>query len=142
MEKPSKFREYLNLYAHALTDVDKVIASRWNKALDELNLLDEEKKRVAEQRLEICMACPFNSINAKTSQEFSELYRKGAINKGMTIPDGSTPHYATNRDDKDVHCAWCGCDIDSKVLSMDGSCGLVNYNAVYGGNEPLKWDKV
>jgi hypothetical protein len=141
MEKKSKFSEYFKLYSHALTDIDKVIASRWNKALNEFNLLDEDKKRIAEQRLEICMSCPFNSINAKTSPEFTRLYREGMERKGMPVAENLTPHYFTNRADSDVHCAWCGCDVDAKVLSMDSVCGMTSYNTICNGNEPLKWDK-
>lgn len=140
VEKPSKFKEYFNLYKHAITDIDKVIASRWNKALDAVGKLDEDKKQEAERRLAICLECPFNSVKAKTSAEFTEFYREAMRKAGTPVEYPLVPMYSTNRDDKDLHCAWCGCDIDAKVLSMDSKCGIENYNEVYNMNKPLKWD--
>lgn len=141
IKKPSKFSEYFNLYAHGLTQADVVIAARWNKAVDAVGLLDDDVKTEAERRLAICETCPFNSVNAQHSQEFTEFYRAAMRKRGTPMEYPLVPKYQTNRADSDLHCSWCGCDIDSKVLGMEGNCGIENYNAVYGMNEPLKWTK-
>lgn len=127
-QKKSLFSEYASLITRGIKDVDKVIAGNWNKALDRFNVLDETKKAVASARLDKCLACPYNSINAKTSPEFFALYGG---------------HYVTNRSDEDVHCSHCGCPLETKVLAMHEDCGLALYNIGYPENQqPLIWTAV
>lgn len=122
-----KFKEYAVMVGRGVLNLDKVIASRWNKALAAFDQLDPAKQAEADRRLQICLECPFNSLKAKTSPEFKGLY------------DGN---YFTFRPDSDIHCAICSCPLEDKVLSMDEECGLKLYNLQHPDREPqpLKWE--
>ncbi len=117
--------EYAKMYSHGLTEIDKVLASQFNKALDQFDLLPEGKKKESERRFQICEDCPFNSTNAQWSEEYRDLYGY---------------YDATSR--ADLHCSICGCPVENRVLSMDSSCGLIEWNLQNPTRtQPLKWDK-
>lgn len=76
----------------------KQIAEGWgNHFLDKLNLLDPEKKRIAETRMVICENCPIKKDN-------------------ICDPDTS----GTSMDGTKFR--GCGCFVDKKVLCMDCEC--------------------
>lgn len=142
MKKKSKFEEYRDLYLLGISNIDKVLEGRWNKALQEFNLLDDVKQQIAKDRLEICLSCPFNSINAKTSNDFSNYYLEGLNSLGENSQGLTEVHYFTNRPNKDLHCSWCACNIDEKVLSMTSNCGIEIYNKTYNQSKELKWKDI
>ena len=72
----SILKEYIKMVSKGLKDFDKV-AEGWINVYKEHNdlLTDEELKVIIERRL-ICESCPLNSKNAKTSQEYKDLYNE------------------------------------------------------------------
>lgn len=113
--------ERLELLKKGLKNFDKVVEGVWNNS-DFANL-SQEKKDVIAERLSICGECPYNSINAKASEEYFALFGK---------------HYETTRND--LHCSMCGCLIKAKVASLSSSCGLEIYNSKHKDNkQSLKW---
>lgn len=141
LEKRTKLTEYFELASKGAKNIDKVLEGRFNKALDNFGLLNEEKKEEAEKRMAICLDCPFNSVHARNSKEFTEWYLEGFKNSTGKDSEVTDPYYFTNRSDKDLHCCWCSCDIDAKVLSMESNCGIEEYNEIYKMNKELKWQK-
>lgn len=82
-----------------MRNLSQVIEANYNNILDEMGVLDEEIKKVAEKRMETCLGCVFNSDNGK-----HEGIYESAI--------------------EDVHCSICTCPIKKKVLSMEAECPL------------------
>lgn len=121
----SKFEETWNYFKSGVKHFPQVIESRINKAKADFGKLSPVYQQEAERRLGICMSCPFNSSNAPFSPEYKSLF-------------GTS--YMTHRDQADIHCAICGCDLDYKVLGFTGACGLLDYNLSHPENkQELKW---
>lgn len=89
---------YIDVLKRGLGNISNVKEGWINSFKDRYDLLEEDKKQVAEERLKICLECPFNSENAK------ELGYKTSINN--------------------LHCSSCLCSLDKKVYSFNESCGL------------------
>jgi len=127
MIKRSFFQEHLEVALHGIQNIDKVVESRFNSAKDFFNKLEPDKKEESERRLEICLTCPFNSVNAKSSLEYKNLMGKS---------------YETTRSNHDLHCSFCGCPIDKKVLAMTDMCGVYYFNVENPAKAlPLKWER-
>lgn len=119
----SKYLEYLKLIPKGLSNPKQVLEG-W---INEYNFDSLEVKEVEEiiKRRAICEECPLNSINAKTSKEYKDLFDL---------------HYYTDRDD--LHCSICSCPIKQKTASLSSNCGLEYYNENNPDNkQPLKWNK-
>lgn len=113
--------EYLTLVGKGIKNFDKIVEGIYNEK--NLNSLSEEEKTIINDRTSKCAECPFNSINAKLSEEYFKLFGE---------------HYETNR--RDAHCAICGCLLKYKIPSLSSNCGLEIYNAKNKNNvQPLKW---
>lgn len=124
-------KEYLNVLKRGIGNIKGVTEGWTNATLDKFNLLDENKKKIAEQRLKKCLECPFNSENAKSIG------------------------YETSLDY--FHCSSCKCPIDKKVFSFDDNCGLewfmlhpnnddqkhiLEYYRTHNESIELKWKKI
>lgn len=96
------------------------------KVAKDFKLLDDDKKNIIADRMDICLNCPYNSRNATGSVEYRELFGDS---------------YRTSRGE--FHCAVCGCILEVKTASLSSNCGLESWNA----NNPeraldLKWRAV
>lgn len=117
----SRYIEYLKLVPKGLSNPKEVLEG-WINDYNFKDLKPEEIEEIVKRRA-ICEECPFNSIKAKTSEEYKKLL---GIN------------YATDRDD--LHCSICGCPISKKTASLSSSCGLETYNNNNPDNiQQLKW---
>lgn len=74
----------------------------WRNNLLPPKKLKAEIARVSKQRMEICRACPHNSLNK--------------------------PNYVTLRVDE--HCVECGCTLSAKTKCLSCSCPLEKWVAV------------
>lgn len=116
-------KERLQMLLKGSKNTDKVIEGWYNDLKLNHSFLTEEQKNVILERRVICQECPFNSENAKTSEEYRALYGK---------------YYSTTR--KTFHCSVCSCPIDTKTASLSSNCGLETYNEEYPKNiQELKW---
>ena len=121
----SVIKDYLKLFPKGLKNIDKIIEATINSVKNEFGTLKEEEQEEIVKRRLICQACPFNSINAKTSEEYKNLYKED---------------YKTDR--VDLHCSICSCNVALKTASLSSDCGLTNYNLEHPENEQeLKWKK-
>ena len=121
----SKLGEIIRLLPKAMANPELILEG-WvnNIKLQKGNLPEEEIEEII-RRKAICHSCPFNSINATTSQEYYNITGK---------------HYITDR--TDLHCSSCLCNIDYKTSSLSSECGLHSLNEEYPNNQtPLKWEK-
>lgn len=76
-------------------------------------------------RRALCLDCPFNSINARESEEYKELFGKNY--------DSSLNYF---------HCSICACPIQRKTACLSCECGLTDWNEHNPDNQkPLKWNK-
>jgi TPP-dependent indolepyruvate ferredoxin oxidoreductase alpha subunit len=119
----SKFGEILKLLPKAIANPDKILEGWVNDLkLQKGNLPEDEIEEIL-RRKAICSACPFNSIQAKTSEEYFNITGK---------------HYSTER--TDLHCSSCSCNIDYKTSSLSSECGIYTLNENYPNQktEP-KW---
>ena len=116
----SKFIEYLKLVPKGLSN-PKQILEGWINDYNFDNLEPKEVKEILKRRA-ICHSCPFNSLNATTSQEYFDIFGK---------------HYETDRDD--THCSLCGCPDKKKTASLDSECGISSEPKTE--HLPLKWNK-
>lgn len=82
-----------------------------------LNLLSKKEKEEINKRIELCIDCPFNSVNA--------------VEKGL---------YTTER--IDLHCMHCGCELDLHAHCLDCNCSIEIYNEKNNLNIPLRWHKI
>jgi hypothetical protein len=113
--------EYLTLIGKGVKNFDKIVEGIYNEKT--FNSLSDEIKDVIADRTVKCAECPFNSINAKLSEEYFKLFGE---------------HYISER--RDSHCAICGCLLKYKIPSLSSNCGLEIYNANNKNNlQPLKW---
>lgn len=118
-----KYLEYLKLLPKAIPNFDKLIEGWVNDLKLNNNQLSEDQVDEIVRRRTICFACPLNSDNAKTSQEYKDLYGE---------------NYQTDR--TEPHCAACGCPILKKTASLSSSCGLESYNNENPDNtQELRW---
>lgn len=92
-------KDYLHMIKKGVSNIDKVLEASGNILLDSFNLLSEEKKKIAQERYEACMTCPFMS--------------KNAVEFGI---------YQTSR--TEAHCSLCGCVIEGKVMSFESDCAI------------------
>ena len=120
------FKEYTKLIKQGVKNADKIVEGLSYKALKRFNLLNEQDKHIIEERMDICLNCPYNSINARTSSEYLEL---------------TGNQYETNR--PELHCSLCGCILDLKTSSLSSACGIEHWNEENEGNPEkqlsLKW---
>lgn len=115
------FKDFFDLAGKGLQNFDKIAEGVWNE-INHKNLSEGQKEEIKKRTL-ICAECPFNSENAKTSQEYFDLYGK---------------NYETSR--KDPHCAMCGCLLKLKASSLSSNCGLEIHNGRNPEKKvPLKW---
>ena len=119
-----KFSELLKLIPKGLTNPEAILSGWINDAKMENGSLTHDQMAEIVRRRSICTSCPFNSINARSSQEYKELY---GVNYESSF--------------KTLHCAICTCPINKKTACIHCKCGLSEYNA----NNPdkpqqkLKW---
>jgi len=119
----SKFSEYLKLIPKGLSNPSKILEGWWNEYNFE-NLKEDEIAEIIRRRA-ICEECPLNSIKAKTSKEYKDLYGE---------------NYTTDREE--LHCSICGCPAQAKTASLSTDCGLTEYNNKNPNNkQTLKWIK-
>jgi TPP-dependent indolepyruvate ferredoxin oxidoreductase alpha subunit len=120
----NKIEEFLKLIPKAMSNPLQIIEGIRNDIkFNNKNLKEEELDEIVRRRL-ICNNCPLNSINAKESKEYSDLFNG---------------HYSTNR--TDFHCSICSCNIDLKTASLSSNCGLEYYNENNKDIQELKWTK-
>ena len=117
------FQEYLRLVTLGLKNPKLVISGWLNYIKENVGNLPEEDVKIILDRRIICSTCPFNSLNAKESPEYKELFGE---------------HYSTKRPEE--HCSVCSCPLAAKTASLDDSCGLEDYNELHPNNlQILKW---
>lgn len=117
------FQEYLRLVTLGLKNPKLVISGWLNYIKENVGNLPEEDVKIILDRRIICSTCPFNSLNAKDSPEYKQLFGE---------------HYTTNRSDE--HCSVCTCPLAAKTASLDSNCGLEDYNEEHPDNlQILKW---
>lgn len=116
------YKELFDLAGKGIKNFDKIAEGVWNE-ISQKTLSKAQKEEIV-RRTEICASCPFNSDNAKTSEEYFNLYGE---------------NYASTR--KEPHCALCGCVLKYKVASFSSNCGLEIHNRRFPDKqEPLKWN--
>ena len=70
----NKYLEYLKLIPKGLSN-PKQILEGWINDYNFDNLPKEQVEEILKRRA-ICELCPFNSVNAKTSKEYFEVFQK------------------------------------------------------------------
>lgn len=118
----NKYLEYLKLVPRGLKNIEQVVEGVMNDIKINNGALTEEQQNEVLKRRLICKYCPFMSENAKTSQEYFELFNQ---------------HYVTHRSDE--HCSMCGCPISTRTASLSSNCGLEHYNNTHENKIELKW---
>jgi len=113
----SKLSEYLALIPKALPNSKEIIIGIMKAVELKYNLLPEDEKSEIVKRRIICKECPFNSNNAKISEEYFILMGK---------------NYDTDREDE--HCSFCGCGLNTRTSSLTSNCGIETWN----DNNPTK----
>jgi len=116
----SKILEYIKLVPKGLANPVNILEG-WINDYNFDNLPKEEVEEILKRRA-ICEQCPFNSVNAKTSKEYFDVFQK---------------HYETERDE--LHCSICACPIKTKTASLDSECGLSADDKTK--DLQLKWNK-
>lgn len=117
-----KAAEYIKLIPRAIQNADKIVEGYINHIkLQHGSLPEDEQEEILKRRL-ICSSCPYNSVQAKTSIEYKELYGK---------------NYETAR--TDFHCSHCGCPEETLTASLSKDCGLEFYNQNHANKIPLRW---
>lgn len=123
------YKEYLKMGMEGLKNLDKVAEGLSNTVLKDFDLLSDDKKQIIAERMETCLNCPFNSVNAKASEEYLAIFGKP---------------YSTER--SELHCSLCGCVCTLKTASLSSNCGAEVWNARHPNNPelhiPLKWSKL
>jgi hypothetical protein len=117
------YKEYMALSLKGLKNLNKVLEGVATKTANQFKLLSDEKQNIIAERMDICIACPYNSANAITSPEYVQLTGK---------------HYETSRDE--LHCSFCGCVCTYKTASLSSNCGIETWNAEHPLHKiELKW---
>ena len=120
------YKEYMALSLKGLKNLNKVLEGVATKTANQFKLLSDEKQNIIAERMDICIACPYNSANAITSPEYVQLTGK---------------HYETSRDE--LHCSFCGCVCTYKTASLSSNCGVESWNASKPDKQiELLWHKV
>jgi len=121
----SKISEYLALIPKGIPNaLDIVKAIKVNSQMEHGSLPKDKLNEIVRRRI-ICASCPFNSENAKVSDEYESLI--GA-------------NYKTTRND--VHCAFCGCPVNIRTAALNKDCGMSSWNEDHPDQKlTLKWDK-
>ena len=120
------FKEYVQLSLKGLKNLDKVLEGVKNETANKFKTLSDEKKEVISTRMDICLDCPYNSINAKSSEEYRQLTGK---------------QYSSSR--PELHCSLCGCITTFKVASLSSDCGIEEWNNNNPHKKlPLKWQAI
>lgn len=119
----SKLTEYLKLIPKGLSNPDKIIEGWLTDAKLENGSLTQQEEETILTRRSICEHCTLNSQNAKTSEEYLDLFGVNYSTKVTTL-----------------HCSICSCLIKKKTACLSCQCGLEEYNIKYPQNkQPLKW---
>lgn len=121
----SKLTEYLALIPKAIPNALEIGNAIVNDVKLKYGHLEAHKKEEIVKRRIICETCPFNSRNAKTSEEYKELTKE---------------HYKTDR--TDLHCSFCGCQVYTRTAALNAECGIYAWNQKNPDNKlSLKWHK-
>jgi len=99
--------EYAKLLPKGLANPKGVVLGWINAAKLQNNKLEEDEVEEILKRRLICQECPLMSENAKTSQEYLDIFGK---------------HYKSDR--KEEHCSICSCPLVSKTASLTENCGI------------------
>lgn len=122
----SKFSEYLKLIPKGLPNSKEILGGIINNVSLKYDLLQEDEKEEIIKRRICCTTCPFNNINAASSEEYFNL---------------TTVHYKTKREDD--HCSFCGCPIEIKTASLHANCGIEDWNERWPDKKiELKWKAI
>lgn len=114
MKMWNQFLEYVKLVPKVIKNRDAFIQGITNNVRLNMGLLPEDQQDEVIKRRVICNTCPYNSENAKDSEEYKELYDR---------------NYITDR--LDLHCAHCGCNIEFKTAALDENCGNTYWNTLH-----------
>lgn len=110
------------MVAKGISNFDKVAEGIWTQT--KFDTLPKDQQDEITKRTELCLNCPYNSIDAQASKEYFDLFGK---------------HYKSSRND--LHCAMCGCVVKFKVSALSSNCGIEHFNATHPENkQPLKWE--
>lgn len=121
-----KFKEYIRLIPKVIVNKEAFIEGIVNNAKLNNKHLEEDKVEEIIKRRVICNTCPFNSENAKHSDEYKNLHN-GQI-------------YKTDR--PDLHCSLCACNIEWKTAALSEKCGMSYYNETNPNNkQELFWEE-
>jgi len=118
----SLLNEYLTMVKKGLPKLDNIIEGWVNDIKLQKGELPEEEVIEILKRREICHTCPFNSENAKTSEDYFTTFKE---------------NYKTEREE--LHCSVCSCGIKKKTASLDEECGIASSKETK--NFILKWNK-
>ena len=118
----SKLKEWLSLIPEGIKNAPQIVEGIVNNVKLNNGLLSEEEQEEIVRRRLLCMACPFMSANAKTSEEYFKLKGK---------------HYETDREDD--HCTLCGCPITTKTSCLSCYCGAKSFNDDHKTDLPIKF---
>lgn len=99
--------DYIELLPKGIKNADKIVEGVINQVKLKHNLLSEDEQNEIIRRRLICESCPFNSINAKTSKEYFDIFGE---------------HYENTREE--LHCSICKCVVNTKTASFDSECGI------------------
>lgn len=122
----SALSEYLKLIPKGLPNSLSIIQGIINSVRLEYGSLPEEEVEEITRRRLICIMCPLNNNNAKTSEEYYAL---------------TGTHYKTKREE--AHCSMCGCPINTKTACLCANCGIEEWNEEHPENTmELKWKAI
>lgn len=119
----NKIKEYAITALKGFKHFDKLVEGIKTEIELEYGSLPQVDKDIILSRRLVCNSCPFNSINAQTSEEFKQI--------------NNNQNYSTTRED--FHCAMCGCNVKLKTACLHCNCGIENYNMQNINKLPLKW---
>lgn len=120
--------DLLALSKEAFKNRKKIAEGIKNDIRSKFGDLSSQEIEVIAERQSICQTCPFNSEQAKDSDEYFALYKE---------------HYTDGAGRPDLHCAICSFNIDWKTKSFSSDCGLSFWNANHPDEQlPLKWEAV
>lgn len=103
----SNFIEYIKLLPKGIKNADKVVEGIYNSIKLNYNSLPEDERLEILRRRLICESCPLNSILAKESKEYFDIFGKQY--------DGGRSEF---------HCSICNCGIEYKTASLGSTCGI------------------